>query len=386
MRIYRAGVLAALVVGLAGFFPLRACGFCKILRPPIPTFHRDAATSKLILYGHLENARKAPGAGGTDLVIRSVLKDHPILGDRRRVLLPYYIDSADAKKPPLMVVFAEVYKGKLDFYRGVYATPALVDYIKGLLTIPAEDRVKLLRYCFDYLDHSDREISEDAYQEFVRSSYPELHHAAKAFPGARLRRWLHDPSIRPERRNLYGLLLGQCGGELDADFLRTLLEKARRKSGSPPSDGLLTGYALLKPREGWAYVRDLLKPSGDFHVRFAGFRVIKFLDTTRPGLVPRKDLLAGLRVLLDQADFADLPIEYLRQQRYWDLTGQILPLFTRESHKAAFIRRAIVRYALQCPGAQAREFVAALRRDDPELVAETEELLKLETKSVPRKR
>src|SRR5262249_7801604 len=107
---------------------------------------------------------------------------------------------------------------------------------------------------------------------------------------------------------------------------------------------------------------------------------------TRLGIIPRKDLLAGLRVLLDQADFADLPIEYLRQQRCWDLTGQILPLFTRESHKVPIIRRAIVRYALQCPGARAREFVAAVRRGDAELVADTEELLKLEGVMVPRKR
>src|SRR5262249_32984702 len=145
----------------------------------------------------------------------------------------------------------------------------------------------------------------------------------------------------------------------------------------------LKGYVLLKPQEGWPHVRGLLAPSGPFMARLAGFRAIQFLDSTRPGVVPRKDLLAGLRTLLDQADFADLSIEYLRQRRYWEFTGQILPLYSRPSHNFPIIRRAIVRYALQCPDAQAREFVATVRRNDPELVTETEEALKLEAAQGP---
>jgi hypothetical protein len=41
-------------------------------------------------------------------------------------------------------------------------------------------------------------------------------------------------------------------------------------------------------------------------------------------------------------------------------------------------RRSIVRYALQCPQEQARRFVAAARKADPEFVEDVEELLGLE--------
>jgi hypothetical protein len=383
MNIHRVGAFAALVVALAGLPPVRACTFAKIVMPEQPTLSKEAAASKLILYGHLENARKGPGDASTDLVITSVLKNHPALINRRRVSLSRRLSYDDPKNVPHFLVFANVSKGKLDFYRGVVASPALLDYFKGLLAIDAKDRVKLLRYCFDYLDHPDPEVTRDAYQEFVKSADAEIRQVAKHLPGARLRRWLQEPRTPPERRNLYGFLLGNCGGDLDAALLRTLLTNRHANEDPTYREGILKGYVLLKPQEGWPHVRGLLAPSGPFLARLAGFRAIQFLDSTRPGVVPRKDLLAGLRILLDQADFADLPLEYLRQQRCWELTGQILPLFTRPSHNIPIIRRAIVRYALQSPSPQARDFVATVRRNDPELVADLEELLKLETAPGP---
>jgi hypothetical protein len=389
MSIYRGITFAALSLALATSVPARACNFARIVTPQPPTLHKQVAASQLIVYGHLEDIRKTLDFGNADLVITSVLKDHPALRNRRRLRLPRYLyirdHIEDPKNPPRLLVFVAVSQGKLDYYRGLVAGPGLLDYLKGLQAIDVKDRVKLLRYCFDYLDHPDVLVRRDAYREFIESADGEIRQVAKRLPGARLRRWLMDPRTPLERRNLYGFLLGNGGGDLDADLLRGLLDKLGRQDGSMQRYGLLTGYVLLRPREGWAYVRGLLDPTGEFQLRLMGFRAIQFLHSTRPGMVPQKDLLAGLQILLYQGDFADLPIEYLRGQRCWELTGQILPLYNRESHQAPFMRRAILRYAVQCPGPQAREFVAGVRRDNAELVAETEELLKLERSQAPRK-
>jgi hypothetical protein len=40
------------------------------------------------------------------------------------------------------------------------------------------------------------------------------------------------------------------------------------------------------------------------------------------------------------------------------------------------MRRAILRYALQCPGKRAADFVARQRKTNPKFVAEVEESLK----------
>ena len=59
----------------------------------------------------------------------------------------------------------------------------------------------------------------------------------------------------------------------------------------------------------------------------------------------------------------------------------MLGLWDLKTHEAPIIRRAILRFALQCPAEKcpkAAEFVAAQRKRDAEWVKDVEELLQLE--------
>jgi hypothetical protein len=374
--------LATFAVLLAGPGPAQACRF---VGQQTPTLRQDAVKTSVIVYGRLQNARADEtkvGGGTTELQILRVLKAHPILAKQRVLKLARYIPLHDPSYPRDMVLFIDVYKGQLDPFRGLAVKPqtvdSVLDYLKGVLTIDPRNKVKLLRHCFDYLDHANEQIARDAYVEFTNAAEQDLGQTARRVPGARLRRWLQDPRTPTERLDLYGRLLGECGGAGDARLLRTLLERLAARAEPVVSEGMLTAYVLLTPREGWAYLRTLLAPSESFRVRYTAFRTIRYLDTTRPGVIAKKDILDSLKSLLPQADFADFPIEYLRQQRYWDLTAQVFALHNLPSHQIPVIRRAIVRYALQCPGEPSRRFVVDLRRQDPGLVKDMEELLKLE--------
>jgi hypothetical protein len=384
MRFSFAPLLVVLAALLAAAPPVRACKLHFPLREPaIPTLSKEAAAHQVILYGHLDDARKDPSNpsnGTTDLVITTVLKNDPALGKRRKVQIPRYLPIEDARNPPRFLLFADVSGGKVVPVAGRQFTQAALDYLKGILAIDPKDRVKLLRYCFDYLDSPGQEVARDASLEFTRATDREIAQAAKGLPASRLRRWLQDPRTTPERLDMYGWLLGNCGGgDLDAELLRKLLGKMIGQKEPVQPDGLLIGYVLLRPKDGWAYVLALLKDSSaPFSVRYSGLRAARFFEAARPGFVPRKDILKAFATLIGQGDMADLPIDYLRQRRCWDLTEQILPLFGRESHKAPIVRRTILRYTLQCPDPQARAFVATLRRQDREFVEEIEEGLKLE--------
>ena len=57
----------------------------------------------------------------------------------------------------------------------------------------------------------------------------------------------------------------------------------------------------------------------------------------------------------------------------WDLTAKVLAQYGRPTHDTPIVRRTIIRYALCCPQPEARQFIANLRRLDPELVRELEE-------------
>jgi hypothetical protein len=162
-----------------------------------------------------------------------------------------------------------------------------------------------------------------------------------------------------------------------------MVEDPKKRSGSG-IDGILTGYIMLRPKEGWARMRRILQdPNEDFASRYAALRAIRFFWDLRPELVARSDLLAGICLLLDQGDIADLAIDELRQRRRWELSGRVISLAGKKSHDVPIVRRAILLYALSGPPTpEAAALIQALRTKDPEMVQHAEEVLKIESDSV----
>jgi hypothetical protein len=177
---------------------------------------------------------------------------------------------------------------------------------------------------------------------------------------------------------LYARLLGHCGDRRDAAELRKLAQRQVTAS-APGTDGTLIGYVLLEPREGWAYVRRLAADqSKDFTPRYAALRAARFFHSSCPGVVPQGKLVAVVEALLGQPDITDLAVDELRRWRCWDFTGRILPIYTAATFNNPINRRAVLRYALQCPYPEARAFVGAVRKKDAEMIKDTEEMLRLE--------
>ena len=84
-------------------------------------------------------------------------------------------------------------------------------------------------------------------------------------------------------------------------------------------------------------------------------------------------MLKGLALAVPQGDVADLAVEDLRRWKIWDLTAKVLAQYGKATHDTPIVRRTIIRYALCCPQAEARQFIDNLRRLDPGLVRELEE-------------
>ncbi len=355
-----------------------ACPFCSMQGQ---TLIGDVNQASMVLYGSFANAKlDASGDGGTtDLEIDAVIKKHDILGDKKVLNLPRYVPPTDKKVK--FLVFCDVFKGKVDPYRGVpvQADSDMVKYIKGALAVKDKDIDTKLRYYFDYLDNKELEIATDAYKEFGNADYKDYRDMAKKLPADKIAKWLQDPNTPTFRYGLYASMLGHCGTDKHAAILRQMLDDPQKRAGTGV-DGILAGYTMLKPKEGWTYIRAILKnPAKEFMLRYAALRAARFFWDSRPDVVAKKDLVEGVCQLLDQSDIADLAIEDLRKWNRWEICDQILGLQTRKSHDVPIIRRAILRYALSCPEAKAAAYVDLLRKQDPEMVKDTEELLKLET-------
>jgi hypothetical protein len=369
-------------VGLACFEVLNlpsstaACPFCS---PAGQTLTREVDQASMVLFGTLVNAKLNADAfdqGTTDLQVEAVIKKNDILGDKKVVTLPRYVPS---DKDTKFLLFCDVFKGKIDPYRGipVKGNSDIVKYLQGALAAKDKNVSTRLRFFFDYLDNADLEVANDAYNEFAIADYKDYREMAKDLPPDKIAKWLQDPST-PYRHGLYASMLGHCGTAKHAEVLRKVLADAQ-KQASAGLDGMLAGYVMLQPKEGWAYLKGIFQDSKkEFMVRYAALRAVRFLWNSRPDIVPAKDLEEGVTALLDQSDIADLAIEDLRLHKCWNVCDRVLGLAAKKSHDIPIVRRYILRYALNCPKAEAASFVADMRKKDPEMVKDIEEFLKLE--------
>jgi len=373
----------SLLVLLAGIVvvipqPAPACSLCGTNLMNSLTMRQEAGlnSARIILYGSVEKSDFTRGT--SEVRILQVLRSDPFLGNAKSVELPRPLPILDPKDPPKYLIFCDVFKNKLDPYRGVpVKSEEATKYLKGALALDPKDHARALLYYFDYLENADKKIAEDAFLEFAKSSDREIGQVAAKLSSAKLRGWLKDPKIEDYRLGMYAFLLGACGGAEDAALFRSMLQKPSDNT-LKAFDGILGGYIRLKPDDGWRLALDVLRdPSKDFQVRFAVLRTLRFYYGWKPE-DNKVNVLKGLATALPQGDLADLAIEDLRRWQLWDLTDDVLALYGRKTHDAPLMRRAIIRYALSCPKPRAAEFVTQRRRDDAEAVRDVEETLQLE--------
>jgi hypothetical protein len=368
-----------LVLAVLAFIaaPSPACPFCSMQGQ---TLTGEVAQASMVLYGTLANA-KEEGEGSTDLVIDSVVKENDILGKSKTVTIPRYVPQPTDGKYKYLV-FCDVFKGKIDFYRGmaVKADSDLPKYLRGALAVKDKKPNDRLRYFFDYLDNSDVEISNDAYKEFGNADYKDYRDMAASLPAERIAGWLKSKATPSFRYGLYASMLGHCGKPEDSKVLLALLEDPEKPATSG-IDGILAGYVMLKPKEGWQYVRGILAdPKKDFMLRYAALRAAQFFHDSRPDVVKHEEIVAAIELLLSQKDIADLAVEDLRKWREWNLADKVLGLSKTPAFEIPIVRRSVLRFALSCADkvATAKVYVGEERTKDAQMVSDAEELLKLE--------
>ena len=372
-----AAALAAAVLVLA---PPQAdaCTFCGDNIRAKPTLRMQFAAAKAVLFGTLKNPRVDPKTdeGFTDLNVSAALKDDAVRGGQNVIVLRAYIPII-GDTPTDYLAFCGIANGKLDATFGIPSTPAVVEYLKGSAKLDPADRSACLGFFFKHLASADPTVAADAFVEFARATDADIAKSAKHFEPAVLRKLLADEKTPGERLGVFSYLLGVSGGQADAAFLGAMLKQSPLPDRVRDSfGGLLAGYVLLAPKEGWALTAAVLGDANQsFAVRLSSINTVRFFQATR-GAEYKAEVLKCCAALLPDGDFADQAIEDLRRWGYWDLSKDVLAQFGKSTHTAPIVRRCIVRYALSCPNDDAKRFVAAVRQADPKLVSTVEEMLK----------
>src|SRR5262249_25020648 len=92
----------------------RACPFCTMQGQ---TLTGEVGTASMVLFGKLSNASEKDET--VDIAIEEVIKDHSSRGKAKKVTLSRFVDLSLAGDKDRFLVFCDIFKGKIDPYRGM---------------------------------------------------------------------------------------------------------------------------------------------------------------------------------------------------------------------------------------------------------------------------
>ncbi len=367
----------AVAVLLLSAWPVAACSVCGPALLGKNTLREELTQSKAAVVGTLKNPKaNSSGTGGTtEFHFAKTLKTAAIVEKKAGVTVPQYFPVVGDTPPDYLFFFDEV-NGQPTISGGVPSTAAVVDYLTAAAKLDAKDAPARLAFYFKHLDAADPTVAADAFLEFAKAPDADILKAKAGFDADRLVKLLANPKTPDDRLGVFAALLGLCGEAKHVAVFAELLKEPLTERVRGSLGGVLAGLVLLEPKAGWKAVRTVL---GDdkrpFEQRLSALGTVRFLQATRSEA--KADVLAACGGMLGSTDFADLVIEDLRRWGWWDLTAEVFAAWGQPAGEVREVKKAIVRYALTCPKADAKVFLDSARKADAKLVAQVEQSEKL---------
>lgn len=340
-----------------------ACPFCAKLSRSASD---DIRESDAVVWATLTDD---PETKSTAMQVLSVVKGHAKLGETSTI-------AADIEgthgKPIERLVFGIFRQGEFVPSKIETVTEDYVVYLTTLTDTLDASQANRLTTVFGFLDSADQRTAADAYAEFAKSSYRSTALAARSFDPERIRGWLLDASVAPERVGLFGLLLGLCRVPEDVEFLNQLIDQAAPRH-LPGLDGLLGGLCVLDRERGIDKTVSLLtaESSSPFR-RMAAMACLTFVLTDL-SIENQTEVLERTVPALRYPDVSGPLVDELRRGECWTALEAVLSL--AESPRD---RPAVIRYALVCPDARAKAFVRKIIAEQPIAIRDAEQAIEFE--------
>ena len=206
----------------------------------------------------------------------------------------------------------------------------------------------------------------DAYDEFAKAPYAAVKELKARIHRDKLRAWIADPNVTPSRRRLYLTMLGVAGDAEDCQQLENLMREQDRQK-KLGLDAIIAAYLTLKGAAGLPLVEDLFlkNANADYTETYAAIMALRFHGQEEQ-VIPRDQLLAGLRTMLDRPQLADLVIPDLARWEDWSAIDRLVTLFKSANEDTEWVRVPVIKYLQACPLPEAKASLEELGKLDPE--------------------
>lgn len=221
---------------------------------------------------------------------------------------------------------------------------------------PRRDR---LVYFLKFLDNENTAIANDAFSEFAQADFSDVAAVTASFSRRDVRRWLEDPNPQVDvRRAFYGMVLGLCGNDDDAEFLeKKIFAPIDPEKNRLGIEGMMGGFLLLR---GQAGLEELIEkkidsvpedlPNDDPRlVDLNALRMtLSFLWDYRRSQFTEDSLRAAMRRFLRRSEFADLAVVDLSRWKDWASLDQLIAGYGKEPWDTTSAKEKVVAFALSC--------------------------------------
>lgn len=405
----------ALAAVLFGAAVAVACPFCNV---ESRTLTEEITGSEAVVLAKLvaeappvtEADADDPDAGKATFEVVEVLGgDRARPGDKIRVV--YF--GEDERDKTFMVSGFVVENDAIEWTTPLPLSETALQYVRQLPGLPTSGGERL-QFFQKYLENSDPLLAQDAYDEFARAPYSDLHDLKPHMLREQLVEWIQSPDVNPSRRRLYLTMLGVSGDERDLPLLESMiksdyskkkpileqmvalgtalggpfaldmwtemvdLEERQKKLGL---DAAIGCYLVLRGPEGLDLIdeRFLKNPKVEYTHAYMTIMALRIIGEETHA-VPKDRLLASMRLLLDNPEFAEQVIPDLARWEDWSVMDKLVDMYKQGDEKS-YVRPPVVTYltvASEQPGEvgdRAKAALAELETLDPEGVKKARSLM-----------
>lgn len=204
---------------------------------------------------------------------------------------------------------------------------------------PAAER---LLFFLKHLEHEDDLIAADAWGEFANSRYEDIVSIKQHLPADKLKQWIVNAELSPERPGLYGMMLGLCGRQQDVAFLLDRIGPGAQSNVRFGVEGLMGGLLVLSKDEGLEFLirSRLANPNATTSEVFNAMSAVKYVWEYEADLFDKETLRASLRPLLKREEFQEIIVTDLARWEDWSVMTELEEL-SKTTDQPGVIRSTI---------------------------------------------
>lgn len=321
---------------------VRCCPFCSAPSLTLSEQLTQADAAVLAQWVDGEPAKEKSAGSTTYSIVEVSRGPKDKLKKSDKITVPRF---RAGKKGDLFMLFGTKDK-EIDWSSPLEVTEMTYQYIVQAPS-PESPTGKRLEYFLKFLEFSDQLVSNDAYGEFANAPYDDIVKVKDKMDRQKIRKWVSSKETSPTRLGLYGLLLGLCGNEEDAQLMRAKIDE-QTQDFRLGVDGLISGYLLLTGDKGLDAIDQgkLKDKKAPFSETYAAMQALRFMWTYGNGRIPKERLRQSMRELLDRPELADLVVADLARWEDWSIQDRLMKLYGEGEYNIPSIKRAIVRYLL----------------------------------------